>query len=44
MALIEREFGVGKVAFLVTDYVTQPHIVVNPDPAFQRRCYDRYAL
>lgn len=32
VALIEREFGVGKVAFLVTDYVTQPHIAVNPDP------------
>lgn len=32
VALVEREFGAGKVSFLVTDYVTQPHIVINPDP------------
>lgn len=32
IALIEREFGAGKAAFLVTDYTTQPHIIVNPDP------------
>lgn len=32
VALIEREFTAGKVTFLVTDYTTQPHIIVNPDP------------
>ncbi len=32
IALIEREFGAGRAVFLVTDYTTQPHIVVNPDP------------
>ncbi len=32
IALIEAEFGAGKVAFMVTDYTTEPHIVVNPDP------------
>ncbi len=32
IALIEREFGTGKAVFLVTEYTTQPHVVVNPDP------------
>jgi hypothetical protein len=32
VALIEKEYGVGKVAFLVSDYTTAPHQVVNPDP------------
>jgi hypothetical protein len=32
IAMIEREFKAGKAVFLVTDYVTQPHVAVNPDP------------
>lgn len=32
IALVEREFGVGKVKFLVTDYKVLPHVVINPDP------------
>ncbi len=32
MARIEKEFGIGKVGFLVTDYVTEPHVVIQPDP------------
>lgn len=32
IALIERQFGVGKVAFLVSDYTTQPDAFVRPDP------------
>lgn len=32
IALVEREFGKDKVAFLVTDYTTQPHVIINPDP------------
>lgn len=32
IARIEREFGAGKVVFMITDYVTQPHVVINPDP------------
>ena len=32
IALIEKEFGAGKVSFLVTDYTTQPHVVITPDP------------
>jgi hypothetical protein len=32
IALIEREFTAGKPVFLVTDYATAPHIMVNPDP------------
>jgi len=32
IALVEKHFGRDKVAFLVTDYTTQPHVVVNPDP------------
>ena len=32
VALIEKEYGVGKVAFLVSDYTTAPHQIVNPDP------------
>src|SRR5262249_37152759 len=32
IARIEKEFGAGKVVFMITDYVTQPHIVINPDP------------
>lgn len=30
VALIEKEFGPGKVAFAVSDYATEPH--VRPDP------------
>lgn len=30
VAMIEKEFGPGKVAFAVSDYATQPHI--RPDP------------
>lgn len=30
VALIEKEFGPGKVAFAVSDYATEPHI--RPDP------------
>lgn len=32
IALIEKEWKGPQVVFLVTDYTTQPHIVVNPDP------------
>lgn len=32
IALVEREFKSGQVVFLVTDYTTAPHIIVNPDP------------
>lgn len=32
MALIERHFTAGKAVFLVTDYTTAPHVIVNPDP------------
>lgn len=32
IATIEKEFGAGRVAFMITDYVTQPHIVIQPDP------------
>lgn len=32
IALVEREFKAGQVLFLVTDYTTAPHIIVNPDP------------
>lgn len=32
MGLIEREFGTGRVAFMITDYVTLPHAVIEPDP------------
>ena len=32
VALIEREFGLGKIAFVVSDYTTDPHIRPNPDP------------
>lgn len=32
VAMIEREFGQGRAVFLVSDYTTAPHIVVNPDP------------
>ncbi len=32
IALVEREFGAGKAVFLVTDYTTAPHIIINPDP------------
>lgn len=32
IALIEREFKAGKPVFLVTDYTTAPHVIVNPDP------------
>jgi hypothetical protein len=31
IALVEKEFK-GKVNFLVTEYTTQPHVVVTPDP------------
>lgn len=32
IARIEKEFGAGRVAFMITDYVTKPHVVINPDP------------
>lgn len=32
IATIEKQFGAGRVAFMITDYVTQPHIVIQPDP------------
>lgn len=32
IAMIEKQFGGGRVAFMITDYVTQPHIVIQPDP------------
>lgn len=32
VALVEKHFGAGKAAFLVTDYCVAPHVVVNPDP------------
>lgn len=32
IALVEREFKSGRVVFLVTDYTTAPHVIVNPDP------------
>lgn len=32
IAKVEKEFGAGKVVFMITDYVTQPHVVIQPDP------------
>lgn len=32
IALIEREFNVGGVVFLVSDYTIAPHVIVDPDP------------
>jgi len=32
IALVEKNFTAGKPVFLVTEYTTSPHIVVNPDP------------
>jgi hypothetical protein len=32
IALVEREFGAGKVKFLVSDYTVRPDVVINPDP------------
>lgn len=32
IALVEKEFGAGKVNFLVTEYTTEPHVVITPDP------------
>jgi hypothetical protein len=32
IARIEREFKGGAPIFLVTDYTTAPHVIVNPDP------------
>lgn len=32
IALIEGEFGAGKVSFLASEYTTQPHMVIKPDP------------
>lgn len=32
IALVEKEFTATQVVFLVTDYVTAPHVIVNPDP------------
>ena len=32
IAKIEKEYKSSPVLFLVTDYTTQPHIIVNPDP------------
>lgn len=32
IALVEKHFTAGKAVFLVTDYTTAPHIIVNPDP------------
>jgi hypothetical protein len=32
IAKIEREFGANKVVFMVSDYVVQPHVVIQPDP------------
>lgn len=32
IAMIEQQFGVGKVAFMISDYTTQPDRIVTPDP------------
>lgn len=32
IARVEKEFGVGKVVFMITDYVLEPHVVIEPDP------------
>lgn len=32
IALVEREFKSCQVVFLVTDFTTRPHTIVNPDP------------
>lgn len=32
IAQIEHQFGVGKVAFMVSDYTTEPDRIVTPDP------------
>lgn len=32
VALAEREFGADRLVWFVTEYTTQPHVVVDPDP------------